>query len=187
VIVPTTPIAPGTAITGKVSWFGGPNDPSSGPTTASGSPIAAGGIAVYNHSTLGGYWRLSFPNGRTVIEKQTDIGPAPWTGRAFDVAYSSLAGAGYSESDFPTNATVKAVYLGKSPGSPVTSSPPASSASSSSSSSTSSTPASGTPGWFEGIAVHGMVYLAVLVAGAAMLWLGFKTAVQPRKRPQGPA
>src|SRR6185437_3785017 len=98
---------------GKISWFGGPNDSSSGPTTASGAPVTTPRIAVYNRSTLGGYWRVTAPNGRTRIIQQTDIGPAPWTGRVIDFTYSSLRLFGYSEADFPTNAVASAVYLGK--------------------------------------------------------------------------
>jgi hypothetical protein len=104
-----------TSLRGKVSWFGGPNDHSTGPTTASGSPIARGGIAIYNYRTLGGWWRVRFPNGRVGIFQQTDIGPAPYTGRVLDVAYSSLKTAGYTEANFPTNSEVTAQYLGKDP------------------------------------------------------------------------
>lgn len=173
-------IAEGTVLRGKVSWFGGPHDPTSGPTTASGSPISAGGIAVYDRSTLGGYWQLTFPNGHTVIEKQTDIGPAPWTGRKFDVAYSSLAGAGYSEATFPTGATVTGVYLGKSlpAGASTSTSPTSPSSSPASSSST----LAGAPGGLAGTAIHGILYLALIVGAAALLWLGTKTTLQPRKR-----
>lgn len=98
---------------GKVSWFGGPGDPGSGNSTASGLPVSHPGIAVYNHETLGGWWRLRFPNGRVAVLQQTDIGPAPWTGRLFDITYSALHAIGYSEKDFPTNSTIEAEYLGK--------------------------------------------------------------------------
>jgi murein DD-endopeptidase MepM/ murein hydrolase activator NlpD len=100
-------------LTGRVSWFGGPHDPSAGPTMATGKPTSAGGIAVYNQGTLGGYWRLHFPNGRAVVLQQNDIGPAPWTGRKFDVNYASLGSAGYNEGNFPTNANVTGEYLGR--------------------------------------------------------------------------
>jgi murein DD-endopeptidase MepM/ murein hydrolase activator NlpD len=100
-------------LSGKVSWFGGPNDPSSGPTTASGASVKEPGIAVYDKSTLGGYWRVTAPNGRTAVLKQTDLGPAPWTGRKVDVTYSALGQLGYNEHDFPTDSVVKASYLGK--------------------------------------------------------------------------
>lgn len=100
-------------ITGKISWFGGPNDPTAGPTTASGAPVTRPGIAVYNQGTLGGWWMLKMPNGRLAVVQQTDIGPAPWTGRKFDFTSSSLSALGYTEGNFPTNGSVSGIYLGK--------------------------------------------------------------------------
>jgi len=111
--IPATPITVGQTITGKTSWFGGPNDPSAQGTPASGIPITTPGIAVYNRATLGGWWRVKFPNGKTVDLRQTDLGPAPFTGRAVDVTYSALGAAGYNEQNFPTDGTVTATYLGK--------------------------------------------------------------------------
>ncbi len=108
--------APGTSgqtLRGKVSWFGGPDDPSSGPTTASGLPVSRPGIAVYDTQTLRGYWWIRFPNGHATILQQTDIGPAPWTGRVLDVLYSALPRIGYTERSFPTDAQIQARYLGK--------------------------------------------------------------------------
>lgn len=124
--------APGTAGTtlqGRVSWFGGPHDPTSGPTTADGKPVSDPGIAVYDTATLNGYWLVRFPNGRAAVLQQTDIGPAPWTGRVLDVLYSALPHIGYTEQDFPTDSQITAKYLGTTPnaahlaaaGSPVTS------------------------------------------------------------------
>lgn len=104
----------GQTLNGAVSWFGGPNDDTTGPTTADGKPVSDPGIAVYNTATLNGYWRVTFPNGRTAILQQTDIGPAPWTGRVLDVLYSALPYIGYSQQDFPTGAPIHATYLGAS-------------------------------------------------------------------------
>ena len=115
---PTGPTAPGTVgqtLQGRVSWFGGPDDPTSGPTTASGKPVTDPGIAVYDTATLNGYWRVHFPNGRTAVLQQTDIGPAPWTGRVLDVLYSALPYLGYTEQNFPTDSQISAGYLGSSP------------------------------------------------------------------------
>lgn len=112
---PAPTATPGQVLAGRVSWFGGPNDPTSGPTTASGEPVTVPGIAVFNTATLGGYWRVTFPNHRTAILRQTDIGPAPYTGRVLDVLYSALSAIGYSEHDFPTDSTIAAEYLGSSP------------------------------------------------------------------------
>lgn len=103
-------------LTGKVSWFGGPGDPTDSGHTANGETTKTPGIAVYNHSTLNGYWRVRAPNGKTVVLKQTDIGPAPWTGRKIDVTYSALGKFGFGEHNFPTDSQFSAEYLGKNPG-----------------------------------------------------------------------
>lgn len=114
--IPTAPLNSGQSISGKVSWFGGPNDSSAGTRTASGAPTAAPGIAVYNRATLGGYWRVTdTKTGRSAVLKQTDLGPAPWTGRKIDVTYSALGRFGYGEHDFPTDSTFQAEYLGRNP------------------------------------------------------------------------
>lgn len=102
-------------VAGKVSWFGGPGDPSDSGHTADGGTTKEPGIAVYNHGTLGGYWRVKAPNGKTVVLKQTDIGPAPWTGRKIDVTYSALNKFGFNEHDFPTDSHFNAEYLGRTP------------------------------------------------------------------------
>jgi hypothetical protein len=100
-------------LNGKGSWFGGPGDPTDSGHTALGGTTKEPGIAVYNHGTLGGYWRVTAPNGKTAVVKQTDIGPAPWTGRKIDVTYSALNKFGYGEHNFPTDSEFKATYLGK--------------------------------------------------------------------------
>lgn len=98
---------------GGISWFGGPHDPSAGNNTASGAPTSTPGIAVYNRSTLGGWWMVKTPNGAIGIVRQTDIGPAPWTHRAVDFTYSLLGLFGYNEGNFPTNGQASYVWLGK--------------------------------------------------------------------------
>lgn len=108
--------APGTggqALRGRVSWFGGPRDGMAGSKTASGIPLSQPGIAVYNTQTLRGFWWVRFPNGRAAVLQQTDVGPAPWTGRVLDVVYSTLPRLGYTEATFPTDAQIEARYLGR--------------------------------------------------------------------------
>lgn len=101
-------------ITGKTSWFGGPND-NQNTGTALGLPDTVRGLAVYNRSTLGGYWRVRWPNGRVTVERQVDIGPAPWTNRKIDFTSAAIRAAGYSEKNFPTDSTATIEYLGKNP------------------------------------------------------------------------
>lgn len=102
-------------LAGKVSWFGGPADSTDSGHTANGETTKTPGIAVYNHGTLNGYWRVKAPNGKTAVLKQTDIGPAPWTGRKIDVTYSALGKFGFNEHDFPTDSHFEAEYLGRKP------------------------------------------------------------------------
>ena len=101
------------ALIGNGSWFGGPHDPEDSGHTASGGTTHEPGIAVYNHKTLGGYWRVKAPNGKVAILRQTDIGPAPWTKRTVDVTYSALPQLGYNEGNFPTDHQFRTEYLGK--------------------------------------------------------------------------
>ncbi len=76
------------------------------------------GIAVYNRRTLGGYWEVTSPNGKKAVIRQTDLGPAPWTGKKIDlnaVAARDVFGLPYGNK-FPTGeGTWKAKYLGKKP------------------------------------------------------------------------
>jgi len=99
--------------TGLISWFGGPGDPTDSGHTASGGTTATPGIAVYNHATLGGWWLLKAPNGSVGIVQQTDVGPAPSTGRKFDFTYSLLPLFGYTTKNFPTGSQATGIYLGK--------------------------------------------------------------------------
>ncbi|NBT35566.1 MAG: hypothetical protein EBT03_08520 [Betaproteobacteria bacterium] len=71
------------------------------------------GLAVYNRKTLGGYWRVQWPNGRTTVERQVDIGPAPWTHRSIDFTSAAIRAAGYTEKNYPTDAKATITYLGK--------------------------------------------------------------------------
>lgn len=100
------------AVWGKSSWFGGPGDKTTGPTTASGAPITDPGIAVDNRATLGHWWAIKAPNGAIAIVKQTDIGPAPSTGRRFDLTYSLLPLLGYTQQNYPTGQQVFGYDLG---------------------------------------------------------------------------
>lgn len=114
--IPSAPLPAGHTVSGKVSWFGGPQDSTDSGHTASGGTTATPGIAVYNRATLGGYWKVTDQKtGRSVVLKQTDLGPAPFTGRKIDVTYSALNRFGYNENNFPTDSDFSATYLGSNP------------------------------------------------------------------------
>lgn len=120
-ILPGMPPIPSNAETfqGKTSWF-------TGPMTASGvSAATTPGIALrrpgtafgdpINEESLKGYFLIKFPNGKSVVLQQIDIGPNQSTGRSVDVSEPAVAVAGYTTSNFPTDATVTATYLGHNP------------------------------------------------------------------------
>jgi LysM repeat protein len=101
----------GSSITGRMTWFGGPNDPGAQGAPASGLGWLSDGMSYYNEGSLGGQWSIHFPWGQTLPMRQIDIGPAPWTHNAFDMAYSALPSTPYNQSTWP-NPTVTGTYLG---------------------------------------------------------------------------
>lgn len=97
---------------GGWSWYGGPRDSGDNNRPAlAGATNKEPGIAVYNRSTLGGYWLVD-ENGRQIVLRQTDIGPLP--PRVVDINYTALKLWGYTERNFPTDKRVSIKYLGKS-------------------------------------------------------------------------
>jgi len=78
----------GPVFAGRVSSFGPPGEGAG--TTASGVSSAEPGIALYNQGTLGSLFRVTV-GGRSATLRQTDIGPAPWTGRIIDVTGAGAA------------------------------------------------------------------------------------------------
>jgi len=78
-------------LTGLASTYG--SDPVTGfvdhgdnnlPALA-GASNARPGIAVMRYDTLGRWWRVCTPAKRCRWVRQTDIGPASWTGRVVDI------------------------------------------------------------------------------------------------------
>lgn len=119
----------GKANTGKVSWFGHYGygkfrndrknkhvwrDSGDNGLTASGIHGAVPGIALLSKKTLGHWFEVEL-NGKTYRVRQTDYGPARWTGRKIDVNAALADLAGYSPRNFPTDSVVKWRYLGKVP------------------------------------------------------------------------
>lgn len=90
----------------KGSWFGqyrGWHDPDSGTQTASGISLNEPGIALPSRKTLGQWFDVTAPNGKTMRVRQTDLGPAKWTGRGVDITASLADKFGYKPGNFPTD------------------------------------------------------------------------------------
>ncbi len=103
--------AVGTSIVGRMTWFGGPNDPSAQGIPASGLGWRSDGMSYYNYGSLGHRWLIRFPWGETLNMSQIDVGPAPWTGNPFDIAFSALPNTPYNSQNWP-NPIVTGIYQG---------------------------------------------------------------------------
>jgi len=108
---PTQAPAVGTTIVGRMTWFGGPRDPEAQGIPASGLGWRADGMSVYNYGSLGHHWLIHFPWGQTLDMSQIDVGPAPWTGNVFDMAFSALPNTPYNTQNWP-NPIVTGIYQG---------------------------------------------------------------------------
>ncbi len=108
---PTQAPAIGTSIVGRMTWFGGPNDAGAQGAPASGLGWRPDGMSFYNYGSLGHRWLIRFPWGQTLNMSQIDIGPAPWTGNPFDIAFSALPNTPYDSQNWP-NPVVTGIYQG---------------------------------------------------------------------------
>jgi hypothetical protein len=108
---PTQAPAVGTSIVGHMTWFGGPHDASAQGVPASGLGWRSDGMSFYNYGSLGHRWLIRFPWGQTSNMSQIDIGPAPWTGNPFDIAFSALPNTPYNWQNWP-NPIVTGTYQG---------------------------------------------------------------------------
>lgn len=108
---PTQAPPVGTTVVGRMTWFGGPHDPSAQGSPASGLGFRSDGMAFYNYGSLGHHWLIRFPWGETLPMTQIDIGPAPWTGNRFDLAFSAMSNTPYDWRTWP-NPTVTGTYEG---------------------------------------------------------------------------
>ncbi len=123
---PKDAISTGDAYKGNASVYG--NDPANlytdpGDVDSSGKPLnpalagatnAQPGIAVYNNGSLGGWWKVIAPNGKSAILQQTDVGPS--TARIVDInTVASRTVFGYGGANgFPTDqGEWKIEYAGK--------------------------------------------------------------------------
>lgn len=85
---------------GKYKWVDTGDKPNS---NALGVPDDQQGIALPSRNTLGDWFMVTAPNGETLRLRQTDIGPASWTGRKIDIAAVAAEHFGYTPDNFPTD------------------------------------------------------------------------------------
>lgn len=111
---------------GKGSWFGqfGVGKHGAGKSkykwidredngqNASGLPQMTPGIAYMSKKTMKHWFKLTFPNGKSFIVRQVDLGPAEWTGKLIDVNAPLAEMAGYSPKNFPTGDIIRFQYIG---------------------------------------------------------------------------
>lgn len=71
-------------------------------SNALGVPDTEQGVALPTRATLGKTVEVTTPDGRKFVTRQTDIGPARWTGKSIDVSAALASKMGYSPKDFPT-------------------------------------------------------------------------------------
>ena len=95
---------------GKYSWVDKKDDPNS---NYSGLPDSTPGIALRDKSTMGHYFNVQAPNGKTLLLRQVDLGPHEKTGRDIDINAAAAEAFGYSPNNFPTDGNFKYQYSGK--------------------------------------------------------------------------
>lgn len=81
----------GPVFAGRISEF-------SGGLTAGGYQATEPGIAMRSYDTLGETFRLTTAAGTDYV-KQTDWGPADWTGRVIDITQAQMAVMGWAPTD----------------------------------------------------------------------------------------
>ena len=105
VVTPPASVSSGKA--GVYGWFDGNTswrDNSDAPGSAAlGVADNRQGHAFYSHETLGKWFYVTDPQGKTALSQQTDIGPAPRTGRSIDIHARVADALGYTQPNFPTN------------------------------------------------------------------------------------
>jgi hypothetical protein len=85
---------------GEYTWIDKQDKPRS---NALGVPDDQQGIALPSRDTLGQWFFVTAPNGKTLKLQQTDIGPGESTGRTIDIAAVAAENFGYSPRTFPTD------------------------------------------------------------------------------------
>lgn len=76
-------------------------------SNALGVPDTEQGIALPSRATLGQWFDVTMPDGTTRRLRQTDVGPARWTGRGIDISAAAASEMGYTPRDFPTDRPIR--------------------------------------------------------------------------------
>lgn len=87
-------------VKGRVSTFGPPTE--GWMPTASGISVRKPGIALYRSGTMGRFFCVRIGRHQAIL-RQTDFGPAPWTGRKIDVTGAGSRRLGINPHRFPTD------------------------------------------------------------------------------------
>jgi len=98
---------------GKYNWVDRGDRPNS---NALGVPDSAQGCAFLDRSTLGDWFVVTAPNGKSLLMPQTDIGPSRSTGRQIDISAHMAEAFGYAPSTFPTDSIFTWVPAAPPPG-----------------------------------------------------------------------
>lgn len=85
---------------GNHKWVDHEDAPNS---NALGVPDFLQGVSFYNRATLGKWFLVRAPNGKTQLLQQTDIGPNPRTKRLIDISAVAAERFGYAPTNFPTD------------------------------------------------------------------------------------
>lgn len=91
-------------------WFDAQDRPGSAAYQVGGRsiPDSQQGIALPSRSGLGKWFNVTPPGGNLPFPmQQTDVGPAPWTGRGVDISAAAAHHMGYTPKNFPTDAAWK--------------------------------------------------------------------------------
>ena len=98
---------------GKYNWVDRGDRPNS---NALGVPDSAQGCAFLDRSTLGDWFVVTAPNGKSLLMPQTDIGPSRSTGRQIDISAHMAETFGYTPTNFPTDGLFTWVPAAPPPG-----------------------------------------------------------------------
>jgi hypothetical protein len=118
----------------KASVFGNSADRTFTDSSERPYQLQAGGLPVEGNPGIalpipksspnfGQWYDVTAPNGMTLRLRQTDFGPAQWTGRQIDINAEAAKQYGYTQKNFPTNSLFNVVPVGPGPRAPLPAQP----------------------------------------------------------------